>query len=453
MQKNQVRPCDREMDNTSMDVSWSAVLREATLVSGPKPGQSDSAGNMMPCGDGRWTKDLFLRLHFDKPLPAAVIDAIPDPSGKKMQPLLVVSSHERFAGVHRIVHADFDGMCVLCFVPQFEGSAFKPVNWTLLAPPADDKDANLCITPLERPDESASHVDMSTEKVKFRPLPPLLSQHKDSQGGVLVSRSQTYDSRAEKERRGQGEESRGKESLVSIAPPLKFHSRMNMFHLDEINTVAQTFRADVFCEFRLRGVSSEPSMDLVHTLLDAYGFREDMFEVMMAIEIISQERWTALTRSSTRPGTYDYSLKLRTRAVFAEQYELEDFPFDEQDIHICLTLNIPCLRAVLLENLEFPSVMMHRTFQQKSVFDIVYDDVLKVLASKSDPSESGAGFVYPRITFNTTLSRQYGYYISNLFLPMTVLTYLSAASLAIDADGQHLSTADRLSVTLTLMVV
>jgi hypothetical protein len=388
--------------------TWSAVLREATLVSGPTKNLGsvpDFAHKLTTCGDRSWSEDLYLRLRFDRPLPSVVLESIPDPSGKKMQPLLVVSAHERFGGIYRTFHADADGMCVLCFVKKYEGSSFEPVLWRVQVP--KNGETNVCI---------------------------------GTKGRV-----------AEMEAEGVGH--RTQESMVSIAPPLRFHSRMTMFHLDEINTVAQTFRADVFCEFRLRGISFDPDENLVKTLLEAYAFREDMLEVMMATEIISQERWSDLTKSGTFPRAYDYSLKMRTRAVFAEEYELQEFPFDEQDLQICVTMNIPFMRAEILENSEFPSVMMHRTFQQKSVFDIVYDDVLRVVISKSDPSESGAGFVYPRCTFNTVLSRNYSYYIYNVYLPMAVLTYVTSASMSVETDGQSLSTADRLSVTLTILVI
>jgi hypothetical protein len=413
--RNKVRPDTEELNMAARECPWSAVLREATLVSGP-------LDKMALCDVNRtWSKDLFLRVRFGRPLPAAVIEAIPDPSGKKMQPLLVVSS-TRFAGIHRCIHAEADGMGVLCFVPPYEGSAFKSSDWIVRTP--GKAGVNLCSTPVSSL------------------YPPAVPE--DLQDGVTVHRSPQPISPSTTE---------VQESFVSIAPPLHFHVRMNMFHLDEINTVAQTFRADVYVEFRLRSITSEPDEHLVNELLRCYGFRENMLELMMTVEKLEEERWSALTSSSTRPGTYDYTLKLRTKAVFAEQYELESFPFDEQDLHVCVTLNIPVLRAVLVENLEFPSVMMHRTFQQKTVFNIVNDEVLDMMISKSDPSESGAGFVYPRATFSTTLSRQGGYYVTNVVMPMTVLTYLAGISAgAVDADGQRLSTADRLSVTLTLLL-
>ena len=69
------------------------------------------------------------------------------------------------------------------------------------------------------------------------------------------------------------------------------------------------------------------------------------------------------------------------------------------------------------------------------------------------PSESAAGYVYPRCIFVTVLDRRAGYYLSNVVLPLAAITGLTALSLgAVEPDGSRLGTGDRLSVSLTLML-
>jgi hypothetical protein len=382
------------------DTPWSAALLEAALVSG----SLSAPGDVTPCENGKWQKDMLLKLRFDRPLETWVIQEIENSSGS-MQPMVVLSGgrddHSLFLGIHRMLHShcDASGTTALCYVEKYEGE-FKPAQFEVDASPLPGS-TNLAIRP----------------------------RGSKSPGEATAN------------------------AIVTIAPPLVFHTRMSLFHLDEINTVAQSFRADVYIEYRLRGITSDPDEGLVKALFHAYGFREDMLELIMAIDVISMERWSSISRSSTIPNTYDYALRLRARAIFAEQYELAEFPFDVQDMHITTTLNIPKIRATLIENLEFPSIMMHRTFQHKSVLDIVYGKVLSVEMTTSDPSESGAGYIYPRCTFITTLSRHHGYYITNVLSPMMVITYLAAVSAgAVDSDGARMSTGDRLSVTLTLML-
>ena len=87
------------------------------------------------------------------------------------------------------------------------------------------------------------------------------------------------------------------------------------------------------------------------------------------------------------------------------------------------------------------------------MYNIIYRDHIAVNVTTSDPSESAAGFVYPRCAFVTTLARRPGYYLTNIVLPMAAITFLTAISAgAVEADGSRLGTGDRLSVSLTLML-
>jgi hypothetical protein len=45
------------------------------------------------------------------------------------------------------------------------------------------------------------------------------------------------------------------EPCVWILPPLILHSKMNIFGVDSVDTVNQTFKAELLCELRLRGIS------------------------------------------------------------------------------------------------------------------------------------------------------------------------------------------------------
>ena len=70
----------------------------------------------------------------------------------------------------------------------------------------------------------------------------------------------------------------------------------------------------------------------------------------------------------------------------------------------------------------------------------------------SDPSESSARIIYSRCIFTVYLWRKTGYYTSNVILPIFVLTLLSPLSCTINEDGSSMGTADRLSITLTLLL-
>ena len=354
---------------------------------------------------GPWQKDQRLILTFDNPLPESIMELIPDPFGKKFQPLVAVDGHPKYNGVWRVVACeDVAGTRLACHVPPYKETEY-------------DSGASFGV-----------HFDVNAEAGQNLCFSSLQGKHE------LAAASRP--------------------PRVFLAPPLNFHVRCTLNHVDDIDLVAQKFRADVFVEFRLRQISDQPEEELVERLLlKAYGFCQSMVELMGIVEETSKEQWTTLTSSGTDPSKYDFCIKLRFRGVFAEEYELQLFPFDVQPLHVCVTLNIPNVRAVLSNNLEFPSVMRFTNFQLAAVFDVIYKDHMDVLVTCSDPSESSAEYRYPRCSFYLTLARRPGYYLTNVVLPMSAITGLTAISAgAVEIDGSRLSTGDRLSVSLTLML-
>lgn len=81
-----------------------------------------------------------------------------------------------------------------------------------------------------------------------------------------------------------------------------------------------------------------------------------------------------------------------------------------------------------------------------------FQEVILTDVKTTDPSENSAGIIFPRVDFSLYLWRKPGFYLSNVVLPIAILTLLSPLSCAIESDGSSLGTADRLGITLTLML-
>ena len=168
---------------------------------------------------------------------------------------------------------------------------------------------------------------------------------------------------------------------------------------------------------------------------------------------VELERWTTYTvEYESGCSYYDYTLKFRGKGVFTEEFELENFPFDEQALSITFSV-LKSNRLIVLEaNEEFPSTFVRSNFQMSNVFSVSHRDMVMTSKSYSSAKESASGVVYPRFTFSVVLQRQPMYYLTNIALPMMVLTYLGFLSFAVSFDGSRLDTSDRLSITLTLLL-
>ena len=381
---------------------WSASVRSVTLVN------SDDQEHTGP-----WDKNLRLRVELTTAIPEEELDLELDGESSALQDarwgrMLGIAKHPTYHGLFSI--ASINATTAHCLVPRYgkaaqaneqnESDGWKPLAYDVRPPPARDRNM------------SALWWGVGAKQVG--------------------------------------------EATAFIAPPLRFHARMSVFSIDSIDTVAQTFRASSYIELRLRAIANEPDDELVGLLLAVFGFSTSMVAMMNVVESVRDpEVWSGFSTNvdDETESMHDYSLKIRTHNVVAEEFDLHSFPFDAQPLHLLLTLNIPRTRAVITPNLEFPSVFLHKSFQLKAVFDVVHLEQLHSELSFSDPNESCARFIYPRVSWSLTLRRRYGWYVINIVQPMGLLAFLTALTVGVrEADGSRLGTANRLSLTFTLML-
>lgn len=241
-------------------------------------------------------------------------------------------------------------------------------------------------------------------------------------------------------------------TTICMAPPLVLKLRSNIFSINKVDTVEQTFVADIFFECRLWSISEVDNQSHVEEMLAVYGLTKDMI-VLLSTDI-ELEKWQAFGLSSDNQGkpTYSYVFKYRGKGEFAEEYELENFPFDEQFLNLSVSVLIATHLVRLDTNEQYPSTFVSSNFQMSNIFRVVYQDLVLTNRAYSNPRESASGVVYPRMTFSVLFLRKPMYYVTNIIIPMLLLTYLSFLSFSVGMDGSRLDTGDRLSITLTLLL-
>lgn len=218
---------------------------------------------------------------------------------------------------------------------------------------------------------------------------------------------------------------------IFVAAPLLFHCRSSVFGLDQVDTVNQTFEIDFYKELRLRDVVFSEDVAVCQSLMQAYGLSYGLIDFLNVSEVVRErEVWDSTTLSA---GRYTYIIKMRQKCRISEQMELENFPFDIQEMNVTLTFNASIERIQLMHNMQYPSLFLHKHFQLSSVYKVVYGDIVPATPSLSDPNESSARIIYPRCTFTILLERKPGYYVSNVIVPLAVLTLLGKHAIKSDS--------------------
>ncbi len=240
-----------------------------------------------------------------------------------------------------------------------------------------------------------------------------------------------------------------KQGYVFILQPLVAICRANVHNVGSIDTIDQSFVTSFLSEVRLRGICKHVDPLYVQQFMKLLNFEEKLY-VLRIKEEQSIERYSSYTQSVI-PGYYDYAMKIVMKGTFHEEFELQSFPLDIQDLNVVITCNRPNI-VTFQPNIEYPSLFMLQDFQLKSVFDVAYKELIMIECNHSNPLESSSGYVYPRFNFRTRLARKSGYYASNVAIPIGIISALSIISMSINEDGSRLETADRLGITLTLLL-
>ncbi|KAF0701295.1 Aste57867_8224 [Aphanomyces stellatus] len=243
--------------------------------------------------------------------------------------------------------------------------------------------------------------------------------------------------------------------VCSILPPLVAYCRTTIFNVFEIDTVRQAFSADVFFEVRFRGIAAKNFPEsAVAALFETLHVNADVIECLNTISIDGEvQKWTSYGPSSRQPEAFmDYTFKLRFKACFSELLELQEFPFDQQSLHVSLTINQPTSLVTFRANDTYPSLFLVNNFAASNVFDVITAEHVLADVGVSDPSESSSGYRYHCVDFQVVLQRKPGFYISNVMVPVSLLTYLGFLSFGIESTRTRMVTSARLAISVTLLL-
>lgn len=137
--------------------------------------------------------------------------------------------------------------------------------------------------------------------------------------------------------------------------------------------------------------------------------------------------------------------KRRIKGTFTENLELQDFPFDLQDLSIVLTSEHPVEELEIIEDDEHLSSIIVSCFvdeQEWELREFVESEIRKV----SKEFTGSKNVVYPFLVFKTLAMRRAGFFVWNIILIMTIISSLSFATFAVERNLPQ----NRLQLAFTL---
>ncbi|KAG7397399.1 hypothetical protein PHYBOEH_000807 [Phytophthora boehmeriae] len=233
--------------------------------------------------------------------------------------------------------------------------------------------------------------------------------------------------------------------------------------LKSVDTVEQTFSADVTWLITMPAITAIREDSLVRELLEIFDVDPNEFE-FTNVNSVQEARDMTYSLSPAGPAHFVDTTNLavpleptteflhhlqcsrRVVATFSEEMTLHNFPVDQQKLTFAFSTGLGVRKSLRIT----PSLIDAGTFnignyKLGNVFDVVHHD--KVFVGEVDTEGDKKGIV-----FEMMLERRPGYYVTNVVIPAAIITYLSFLSYAALEDGKLMEMGDRLQIVLTLLL-
>lgn len=226
-----------------------------------------------------------------------------------------------------------------------------------------------------------------------------------------------------------------------IKPKKSVFIKVTYLKISNIETVKEQFSADVFIKARWREPSLDHGKSSETAKLDQYW--NPKLVVQNVLGSPKQSTWKEVSFSKT--GEAFIVEKRRIKGTFAEMLELKNFPFDFQDISVVLTSEHPIQELEILEDEQELSSLNVSCFVDVQEWELKDFVVTEAKQMTKEFSES-KNISFPLLTIKALAVRQFGFFVWNILIIMTIISLLSFTTFAVGNDKPQ----NRLQLGFTL---
>ena len=234
---------------------------------------------------------------------------------------------------------------------------------------------------------------------------------------------------------------RHKPFLVPRNDHVKVYVRMSIIRVGEIDAVRQEFHCEFYMRLRWEEVGLKKS-SIDKEKIDWDSMWNPSYYFINAVNIEDHERNRSI-RSGNPP---QFILQCRIIGTFKEVLKIDKFPFDYQDLSLTLTSKCHADKMTFVKDPEVEDNICTEYFYPKQEWDLRPHVITN--QQTLEPKEGSSSNRYPQYRIRMNVMRQYKFYIYNLFLIISLITALTFASFAVEADAP----GDRVQITLTLLL-
>ncbi|XP_053385529.1 cys-loop ligand-gated ion channel-like isoform X2 [Mercenaria mercenaria] len=226
-------------------------------------------------------------------------------------------------------------------------------------------------------------------------------------------------------------------------PRVKVEIVVQFFKVGEIDTLKEQFNADVIVKAKWR----EPTLDGQQTTADAIDFAR-LWSPKLYIENSlgdpkEQIRHRIIYNEKGEAFIYE---KRVAKGTFMENLELDDFPFDVQDLTITVASELPISECELVEDKDEHHVVNRQSFVDEQEWHLyVHTECNKkeLVIDQVDNSVKRSA-----LSVKCRAARRPGYFVWNIFMITFLICSLAFATFSVEKDLPQ----NRLQLSFTLVL-
>ncbi|KAK7501996.1 hypothetical protein BaRGS_00006748, partial [Batillaria attramentaria] len=225
---------------------------------------------------------------------------------------------------------------------------------------------------------------------------------------------------------------------------IKVQVCVQFFKVGEIDTLKEQYTADVIVRARWREPSLDGQLqeqgDIVEPsrywnpklyIENAYGDPKEQFRH----RVMFNEKGEAFI-----------SEKRTVKGTFMENLELDDFPFDVQDLTVTVASEFPATEVELVEDSDNRHMVNKQSFVDEQEWHLYCHTECNKWELKIDPVDDAAK--RSAISVKCRAARRPGYFVWNIFMVTFLICSLSFATFSVDKNYPQ----NRLQLSFTLML-
>ena len=218
-------------------------------------------------------------------------------------------------------------------------------------------------------------------------------------------------------------------------------TQIDLMKLHNIDVQKLTFQAQIWVEFTIRGgaLDADLSADGAVFPMGADGkptFRPSAEWYMEQVDFRNAHSYKVVDAKCMKRGD-DIVLAMRYEGAFAEVYELEDFPFDQQGLTTMLNFNCRVGGPLPMEIVVSPRCKI-----TLSCIDVCPPAREWIVAQQVSihsfnmGEQYGSDRVFPTLSVTAQVKRKPLYHVLNLAMPMGLFSFLSLIQAMCDANTE-----------------